>query len=76
MTSKNKILMEKAKKMAGVNDEEYIISKALKLFVDKFEHPNKRNKSFYELSKDIAGCIEGPKDLSSNKKYLENFGCE
>lgn len=30
--------------------------------------------SFLELAKDLCGSFKGPKDLSSNKKYLEGFG--
>jgi DNA recombination protein RmuC len=32
--------------------------------------------SIYELSKHLAGSIEGPEDLGTNKKYLEGFGVE
>jgi len=28
----------------------------------------------YELSKHLAGIIEGPRDLSYNPKYMEGFG--
>ena len=24
--------------------------------------------------RDFVGCVDGPADLSTNKKYLENFG--
>jgi len=27
-----------------------------------------------ELAADLAGCVEGPGDLSVNKKYLDGFG--
>lgn len=31
--------------------------------------------SAYEAAKDFAGCLDdGPSDLSTNKKYLENMG--
>lgn len=30
--------------------------------------------SCLELAADLAGCLEGPGDLSTNKKYLEGFG--
>lgn len=76
MTSKNKKLLEQAKEVSGVYNEEDIITKALKLFVDKYKYSGRRNKSFYELSKHIAGGIKGPKDLSYNKKYLEEIGSE
>ena len=76
MTTKNKKLLEKAKKISGVKKEEDIITKALQLFVKKYNTFNKRKKSVYELSKHLAGSIEGPEDLATNKKYLEGFGIE
>jgi hypothetical protein len=27
-----------------------------------------------ELARDLAGCLEGPEDLSVNPKYLEGLG--
>jgi hypothetical protein len=76
MTTKQKKLLDKAKKISGVKKEEDIITKALQLFVEKYKTFNKRNKSVYELSKHLAGSIEGPEDLGTNKKYFEGFGVE
>lgn len=33
-----------------------------------------RPGSFLELARDLAGSIEGPSDLSTNKDYLEGYG--
>ena len=30
--------------------------------------------SCYDLSRDLAGWVEGPPDLSTNPKYFEDFG--
>ena len=30
--------------------------------------------SCYDLSRDLAGSVEGPPDLSTNPKYFEDFG--
>lgn len=30
--------------------------------------------SCYDLSRDLAGSVEGPPDLSTNPKYLEDLG--
>ena len=30
--------------------------------------------SFLDLSKDLAGSIEAPSDISANKNYLEGYG--
>ena len=33
-----------------------------------------RPGSFLDLARDLAGSIEGPSDLSTNKDYLEGYG--
>lgn len=30
--------------------------------------------SCYDLTRDLCGSVEGPPDLSTNRKYLEGFG--
>lgn len=30
--------------------------------------------TFLDAAKDLAGCIEGPSDLSTNTKYMAGFG--
>lgn len=30
--------------------------------------------SFLALAEDLAGCVEGPEDLSTNKDYLDGYG--
>ncbi len=34
----------------------------------------KRRPSCLDLAGDLAGCLEGPGDLSVDKKYMEGFG--
>ena len=34
----------------------------------------KRRPSFYELAKDKCGVFDGPRDLSTNPKYMEGYG--
>ena len=34
----------------------------------------KRRPSFHELAKDKCGIYDGPRDLSTNPKYMEGFG--
>ncbi|MEW6366457.1 MAG: ribbon-helix-helix protein, CopG family [Acidobacteriota bacterium] len=29
---------------------------------------------FLELARDLAGCVEGPRDLSTNKGYMRRYG--
>lgn len=49
-----------------------VIRQALEAFLDKPGVP--KQLSCYDLAKDLAGCFEGPGDLSYNKKYLEGMG--
>jgi hypothetical protein len=30
--------------------------------------------SCYDLARDLAGCLEGPADLSSNRRHLRGYG--
>jgi hypothetical protein len=30
--------------------------------------------SCYDLTADLCGCLDGPTDLATNKKYLEGYG--
>ncbi len=30
--------------------------------------------SFLALAEDLAGCVEGPEDLSTNEDYLDGYG--
>ena len=30
--------------------------------------------SFYDLTKDLLGCFDGPGDLSTNPKYMKDYG--
>lgn len=34
----------------------------------------KRPVSVLDLAGDLVGCVEGPGDLSTNPKYMEDFG--
>lgn len=37
-------------------------------------HAEKRPGTCLGLAGDLCGCLEGPEDLSTNKRYLEGFG--
>jgi len=48
-----------------------VIREALERFLNEASaHPD----SCLALASDLIGCVEGPKDLSHNKKLLEGFG--
>ncbi len=49
-----------------------IVRRAL---MEYFSRDNASNTgSFLDLSRDLAGSIEGPVDLSTNKSYMEGYG--
>jgi Arc/MetJ-type ribon-helix-helix transcriptional regulator len=39
-----------------------------------FRTEGKKKPTFYELTSHLAGCGRGPGDLSTNKKYMSDFG--
>jgi hypothetical protein len=57
-------------KQKGLSRSE-IVRKALS---DFFSEGGVRLGAFLDFSEDLAGSIEGPSDLSSNKKYLDGYG--
>lgn len=38
------------------------------------EMPAPREGSFLDLAGDLAGCLEGPGDLSYSRKYFDGYG--
>jgi metal-responsive CopG/Arc/MetJ family transcriptional regulator len=58
-------------KKKGLNRSE-IIRDALAEYFSK--NDSYRQGSFYDLSKDIAGSINAPSDLSINKRHLDGYG--
>ena len=30
--------------------------------------------SFFDMTRDLLGCFDGPGDLSTNPKYMKNYG--
>lgn len=49
-----------------------LVREALERYLQ--EDNERRGPSFLDLAKDLAGCIDGPEDLSSNKKHLQDYG--
>jgi hypothetical protein len=46
----------------------------LKTTQDDTDGPENRQISCLDIAKKYIGCVEGPADLSTNKKYFEGFG--
>ena len=58
-------------KQKGLSRSE-IVRKAL---LDFFSEGDVRlNGAFIDFSEDLAGSVEGPSELSTNKKYLDGYG--
>jgi metal-responsive CopG/Arc/MetJ family transcriptional regulator len=52
-----------------------LVREALDRFLSGDENkPNKAAVSCMDLASDLAGCISGPKDLATNKRYMRGFG--
>lgn len=49
-----------------------LVRDALEAFFE--ERPAARRNSCHELTRDLAGCIDGPGDLSWNKKRMRGYG--
>jgi predicted DNA-binding protein len=67
-------LKEKLKsysKKLGISKSD-IVRDALVEYLEKDEM--KKQGSFYDLAKDIAGSVRGASDLSTNKKHLDGYG--
>jgi predicted DNA-binding protein len=58
-------------KNKGISKSE-IVRNAL---LDYFDSDDlERQGTFYDLAKDLAGSVKAPSDLSTNKKYLSEYG--
>jgi metal-responsive CopG/Arc/MetJ family transcriptional regulator len=49
-----------------------VVRNAIESYVK--QRPAKVKGSWLELAGDLIGSLEGPSDLSTNKKYMEGFG--
>jgi predicted transcriptional regulator len=64
------ILVQTAEKRG--ESKSTIIREAIESFVA--HNASELNGSCLDLSKDLAGSIEGPEDLSSNKELMRGYG--
>ncbi len=49
-----------------------LVREALAEYLSEIEVKSKN--SFADIATDLAGIIDGPRDLSTNKKYLSGYG--
>ncbi len=69
-------LIKRAKALSGLKTRQEILDHALQLFLQHLEQKEiaGRQRSFYELTKHLAGSVDGPSDLAHNKKHMQGFG--
>jgi len=68
-------LIKRAKILSGLKTEQDVIDNALRRYIELLEKSDtKKQKSFYEMTKHLAGSVEGPHDLSHGKKHMQGFG--
>ncbi|MDZ7288860.1 MAG: type II toxin-antitoxin system VapB family antitoxin [candidate division KSB1 bacterium] len=69
-------LVKRAQSLSGLKSRQEILSHALQIFLQHLEQKklSGQPKSFYELTKHLAGSVDGPSDLAHNKKHMEGFG--
>ena len=51
-----------------------LVREALAELVSRKREPGSAPGSFLAAAEDLAGCVEGPKDLSCNKDHLAGYG--
>lgn len=64
--------LERVAKQRGMN-KSVLVRSAIEQFING-RIPTNNSASALELAGDLAGCLEGPGDLSTNPKYMEGFG--
>ena len=64
--------LERVAKQRGLN-KSFLVRSAIEQYING-RIPTTKSVSALELAGDLAGCLEGPGDLSTNPKYMEGFG--
>lgn len=74
-TTRQNRLIKQAQKLSGLKSRQEVLDQALRLYVSHLE-PKSGNgmRSFYDLTKHLAGSVEGPADLAHGKKHMRGFG--
>ncbi len=65
------VRLSSAARRAGVGKSE-VVRKAIESYLERA--PVQAGESCLELARDLAGCLEGPGDLSHNRKGLRGYG--
>lgn len=70
-----KELVDYAQKISGIRTKRKVLIYAMQKYIEYLEGQySKSGQSFYELTKHLAGSVDGPSDLAHNKHYLDEFG--
>lgn len=67
LNNRIRLLAEKRKTTTSA-----IVRKALEEYIS--HGPSEFEGSFLDLTKDILGAFQGPGDLSTNRRYLKEYG--
>lgn len=70
-------LIRQAKIFIPKYNEQEILEIALRTWLNQqriLNQPENSKETCYDLAKHLIGAIQGPADLSINKKYLQGFG--
>jgi ribbon-helix-helix CopG family protein len=65
------VRLSSAARRAGVGKSE-VVRKAIESYLDKSQVL--AGDSCLELARDLAGCLEGPGDLSHNRRKMRGYG--
>lgn len=72
--SKLEALVKHAQKLSGLKKQE-VLNQAMLIYVEHLKKQTGNGQpSFYDLTKHLAGSVQGPPDLARNKKHMEGFG--
>jgi len=72
VTPEEKRKIKQLAEARGVSQKEAVLQ-SIDQALSKEEIKSKKG-SFYDLTKDVCGIYDGPRDLSTNPKYMEGFG--
>lgn len=73
VTREQKRMIEQLARRRGVSQKAVVLD-AIQREIGEEAFPEPQPGSFLEAAWDLAGSVDGPPDLSTNPKYMEDFG--
>lgn len=74
VTPSEKAKIERLAEQQGSTQKDAVLRAVERELEDKEEEIEAQPGSVFELTKDLCGSVEGPGDLSTNPKYMEDYG--